>query len=76
MRIYFEKVSLYGSKAGKCGCGKRRQRKVTITNTINPFNKNSEGAPKSREEVLADVKKELDAWYAEPIYCDNCEPKN
>jgi hypothetical protein len=70
----FEEVSLRGKKTGKCGCGKNRTRQATFTNTINPYNRDADGTIKSRDEVLEDVRKILNEWKSEPIYCDNCRP--
>lgn len=75
MRVEFEQVSLWGQKKGKCACGKIRTRSTTIVNTINPYNKNAKGVPKTRKEVEESVKQQLEAWKTKPIYCANCEPK-
>lgn len=72
--VKFQEVKRWGKKVGKCDCGKRRVRQTTICHTINPFNKNNDGQPKSFYEVLADVENELSQWKAEPIFCGDCEP--
>jgi hypothetical protein len=60
MRINFEVVSLRKSVGYKCrGCGKRRTKSVCVENTINPFNKNKDGIPKTYDEVNEDVKREV-----------------
>jgi hypothetical protein len=35
----------------KCACGKRFQRKVAETQTINPFNRNADGTQKTYPEI-------------------------
>lgn len=70
----FAEVTKRGKKSGKCAvCGKRTTRSITITNTINPFNKNADGAPKSYDEVLADVTAKRDGWLANPVMHKTCE---
>ncbi len=44
---------------------------MTFTNTINPYNRNSNGAPKNIKEVQADVFEERDEWVASPIRHDH-----
>lgn len=56
-------------------CGKKTSRKKTVEHTINPFNKNANGVPKSRQEVVEDVKAVLETWKKEPVYHAKCEKK-
>lgn len=61
-------------KSGKCAkCGKRTKRQCTFEATINPFNKNADGVPKSYGEVLQDVKAQGAEWSRKPILCAGCE---
>ena len=70
----FQEVKLRGAKSGKCSvCGKRRQRSTTFSQTINPFNKNADGVPKTREEILAELNEEARLWKATPLVCASCE---
>lgn len=71
-RITFEEVSVHGTKTGKCGCGKRRVRKMKFWSTLNPFNKNPDGTLKTYEQLKEKVNAEREAWMKEPIVCDNC----
>lgn len=60
MRIVFEVVKRTQSVKYNCrGCNKPRTQVAKVENTINPYNRNAQGVPKSREEVLADVCAEL-----------------
>lgn len=50
-------------RKGKCpACGKRVLRSRTFEQTVNPFNRNANGVPKTWEEVFADVRAQADAW--------------
>lgn len=70
----FEEVSLRGEKTVKCGgCGKRLVRRTTLTNTINPWNLNKQGKPKTREEILVKLRKEREDWIKEKEFCKHCE---
>lgn len=63
----FERVEYRASKSGKCAaCGKRLRRSETFAQTINPFNKNKFGIPKSHAEIWGEIKAEAKAWMEEP----------
>jgi hypothetical protein len=72
VRIGFAVVEMTGYKSGKCKCGKHRRRQKTFSQTINPFNKNAEGMPKSREEIYQELKETIAKWKKEPITCEDC----
>lgn len=75
-RIWFDAVNLRTTRSGKCagGCGKRTRRVILVTQTVNPFNKNKSGVPKSREEILVELRAEIASIKAGPLYCTRCEP--
>lgn len=74
MRVVFEVVSLSQRKTGKCAiCGKPAVRSIKVEYTINPYNRNADGMPKTREEVRADVRAELDRRLAEPLKHAKCQ---
>ena len=60
------------------GCGKKRYRVISVEETINPFNKNAEGKPKSQSEVYQSVTAKLDAECSGlknmGIVCNACSP--
>jgi hypothetical protein len=62
------------------GCGKDRVRTVSVTHTINPFNRNELGQPRSPAEVLDRVRIELAECVREAaartIICKTCTQKN
>lgn len=63
MRINFQPVQTVRVLVGKCPvCGKNTTRRKTFEHTINPFNKNADGQPKTYDEVRAAVNAEANAW--------------
>jgi hypothetical protein len=55
-RHNFQAVKRFATKEGFCPvCNKRSRKTRTFENTVNPFNRNEIGAPKSYQEVEADV---------------------
>jgi hypothetical protein len=59
----FQRVNLPAEQAGKCPvCAKRVVRRQTFWQTINPWNKNAEGQPKTYDEIRVDLRAERDAW--------------
>jgi hypothetical protein len=76
MIIKYELVRLQRSIKGIClVCGKKRQVTIYSEQTINPFNLNENGEPKSRREVwdscAIDLKK-LVQRYIEKFICKAC----
>jgi len=71
----FEVVKLAASKSCKCTvCGKRMKRSYTFEGTINPFNTAADGGPKSRAQVLEDLKVKAERWKLEPETHQACTP--
>lgn len=75
----YERVKWTRTKVVECPrCyGKRRAQK-TFHQTVNPFNKNDDGTPKTYQQVLESVQAQADAW--EPtgleLYHAKCIPQN
>lgn len=68
----FEEVSFTATKAGKCpSCGKRVTRSQKFWGTINPFNKNSDGTIKTRQQIKVELHEEAAAW--EPDFRHNTD---
>ena len=60
MKITFDIISRSQNVKYVClGCGKKRTKVIKVEHTINPYNKNKDGIPKTRNEVLEDVCTEL-----------------
>lgn len=72
--IHFEQLQRWATRSGRCtNCQKRRTRSTRIWATLNPFNLNSRGEPKSRVEVVADLDRRVKEWRAKPFLCATCE---
>jgi len=76
--INFEQIKRKKTLSGVCKvCGKKRTRTITEEQTINPFNKNSDGTIKSFHEVSKSVVDELEKrvsrFTAEGFICRNCK---
>ncbi len=66
-RYVFSEVFVKGVKRWKDPVsGKPRQETRKFLQTINPFNKNASGVPKTRDEIMAEIKRERDEWLAVP----------
>ena len=61
-RIQFEEVSVKATKRWKDSNGKQRQETRKFFQTVNPFNKDAGGLPKTREQILREVMQERDEW--------------
>lgn len=63
----FTGPSTTARRKGNCPtCGRQTTRSRTFEHTVNPFNKRSDGEPKTWSEVATDVRTEADAWAPEP----------
>jgi hypothetical protein len=71
--IRFERVPLTASKTVKCaGCGRRLRRQRTFEQTLNPWNKNAQGLPRTRQEILAALREQAAEWKLRPETCGAC----
>lgn len=74
VRINFQEVSLLGEKRVPCAvCGKRLTRKTKVWQTENPYNRNVDGVPKSRQEIYAELQQEIRDWKLVSVVCRGCE---
>lgn len=77
MIVNFEKVSMTGFKAGGCqACGKRAARHKEFFQTINPFNKNTDGQVKDRSEINKELSEDIYEWSLQPVYHAKCEKQS
>jgi hypothetical protein len=74
MRVNFQEVKLFGDKTVKCcgGCGRRLKRTKKFCQTLNPFNKTTEGRIKEYDDIYPELKAELAEWKAQPERCSHC----
>ena len=59
--IRFQEVKLKATKRWREN-GKQRQETKVFMQTINPFNKDADGMPKTREQILAELYHERAEW--------------
>ena len=62
MRVNFQEVALKATKRWTDASGKKRQQTKKFWQTISPFNKAADGSPKSREQVMQEIKAQRDEW--------------
>lgn len=72
--ITFNEVAIYGQKSVKCaaGCKRTLRRSRKFWQTLNPFNKNAAGEPKTRGEIQDELIAQRGAWLIEPEVCSHC----
>lgn len=74
MIVNFNEISLHSQKSGTCPmCRTPARRSKKFYQTLNPFNKNKNGFIKTREEILKELKEEINQWHKEPVYHAKCE---
>jgi predicted RNA-binding Zn-ribbon protein involved in translation (DUF1610 family) len=74
MKDKFNEVAIKGSKTNVCPkCGKKQRRTQKFYQTLNPYNTNKEGFPKSGKEILAELLIEEARWKQERELCSGCE---
>lgn len=63
MRVQFQVAATTAQRSGVCPvCGKRVVRSKRFEMTVNPYNRDESGTPKSWERVCEDVRGEAAAW--------------
>jgi hypothetical protein len=68
----YEAVKFPVKKSFTCTvCGRRGQRSKTFRQTINPFNKNADGVPKTYREIWAELEVVAAGWF--PTVHAGCE---
>jgi hypothetical protein len=71
--IKFEEVTRGARKNLPCpDCGKKVRRQITFSQTINPWNKNAAGEPKTWQEIQEELKADVAKWAAKPVQCKSC----
>lgn len=69
----FEEITMRSSKYLPCPvCGRKLKRAKTFTQTVNPYNRNADGAPKTRDEVHEEVRAEMSEWTRTPERHSGC----
>lgn len=61
--IRFREIKRTITRRSDCPvCGRRVQRSLTLSETVNPWNVGADGNPKSASEVLQSVEQKLRDW--------------
>lgn len=69
----YEPVRHKAVKSLPCpGCGRKVRRQRTFTQTLSPFNRNADGLPCTRGEVIQKLSREAAEWEREPETCSKC----
>ncbi len=77
MKYVFKQVKFPATKRGKCpGCGKRLTRSTTFSMTINPFNVNAKGEPRTEAEIWHELRCKAEFWKMVPPMCSDCQDLN
>lgn len=61
-RIYFDEVSVIAVKKWIDETGRKRQKTKKFYQTLNPYNQNVHGVPKSRVEIMNEIMAERKSW--------------
>ena len=65
--VRFEEVKIKGIRRWRTPDGKRRQETKVFMQTLNPWNVNLKGQPKTRPEIFAELQGERRAWEATEV---------
>lgn len=77
MEIRYLEIKRQGTKRGLCKlCNRQAERAITISQTLNPFNRNDKDEIKTKEEIIGELTDRIKKWRKEPIYHKKCEDKN
>lgn len=64
MKVTFDEVAVKATKRWKED-GKTRTKTRKFYQTMNPYNKNADGTVKTRDQIMAEITAECDAWVSE-----------
>jgi hypothetical protein len=74
IRMVFQEVVLRTEKSGHCSvCRKAAVRSKKFSQTLNPYNKNEAGVPKTRDEIMSELREESAEWHQQPTVHARCE---
>lgn len=72
--IVFENVSTRRTRKGLCTrCGKKCQVTREFSQTVNPFNRDESGNPKTRAAIMQENVRDAAAWNETPLVCKGCQ---
>ncbi len=75
MTVYrYDAITARGYKRGPCdGCGKTAERTQVFQQTLNPFNKDADGAVKTSAQIRSEVNAQALAWQQGAVRHARCE---
>jgi hypothetical protein len=62
MKITYNELSVKATKTWTDANGKRHRKTKTFSQTVNPYNRDKNGTPKSRGQIYAELLKEREEW--------------
>lgn len=72
--VRFDEVRYRATKRGPCArCQKVHQRVRVFWQTLNPWNCAANGAPKTREQIMMELRHQAVNWQHDPI--EPCRPR-
>ncbi len=72
-RYTFEEVTRHVTKRVPCRvCRKPLGRSAILSQTINPFNLDADGQPKTRDQIRAELKAKAERWHPANDICRGC----
>ena len=74
--VPYIRVVLKNTRVGACThCKNLTRRTDRHWQTINPYNKNAQGLPKTEEEIMVELRAEVAKRNASPLECRSCESR-
>lgn len=71
MITQFLEIGLGGKKRFRCSCGKRVARQRRFWQTLNPYNLNEKGNPKTHGQIMAECRAALVKWQQRQEPCEH-----
>jgi transcriptional regulator NrdR family protein len=63
-RYTFEEITRKVTRRVPCRvCGVKLTRSETLSQTVNPFNKDDDGNPKTEQQIVAELKTQAETWH-------------
>lgn len=70
----FKEIATRATKSGKCPvCGKKATVTEKFWQTVNPFNLDNQGIPKSASQIARENEKNAEIWKSEPAVHRKCD---
>ncbi len=73
--VTFTRLVVHCRKTMKCKCGNRFVRSMSFEQTLNPFNADPTGVPKTDRQIYRENDACARKWANEPERCPKCKAK-